>query len=69
MPSQTLTSGNILVVSVGDGKLLENGKRAKLSVKKNDVVLFGKYGGSDVEVDGVEYKIMRESEILGIVEK
>ena len=57
------------IVSVGSGKLLENGTRAKLSVKKNDVVLFGKYGGSDVEVDGVEYKIMRESEILGIVEK
>ena len=57
------------VVAVGSGKLLENGERGKLSVKKNDVVLFGKYGGSDVEVDGVEYKIMRESEILGIVEK
>ena len=57
------------VIAVGSGKLLENGERAKLSVKKNDVVLFGKYGGSDVEVDGVEYKIMRESEILGIVEK
>lgn len=57
------------IVSVGTGKLLENGERAKLSVKKNDVVLFGKYGGSDVEVDGVEYKIMRESEILGIIEK
>jgi len=39
-----------------------------MSVKKNDVVLFGKYGGSDVEVDGTEYKILRESELLGIVE-
>jgi chaperonin GroES len=57
------------IVSVGSGKLLENGSRGKLTVKKNDVVLFGKYGGSDVEVDGVEYKIMRESEILGIIEK
>ena len=57
------------IVSVGTGKLLENGERGKLSVKKNDVVLFGKYGGSDVEVDGVEYKILRESEILAIVEK
>lgn len=57
------------IIAVGNGKLLENGSRAKLSVKKNDIVLFGKYGGSDVEVDGVEYKIMRESEILGIVEK
>ena len=57
------------VISVGEGKRLENGSRAKMSVKKNDVVLFGKYGGSDVEVDGEEYKILRESEILGIVEK
>ena len=57
------------IIAVGEGKLLDNGSRAKLSVKKNDVVLFGKYGGSDVEIDSVEYKIMRESEILGIVEK
>ena len=57
------------VIAVGDGKVLDNGKRAALAVKKNDVVLYGKYGGSDVEVDGVEYKILRESEILGIVEK
>ena len=57
------------IIAVGEGKLLDNGSRAKLSVKKNDVVLFGKYGGSDVEVDDVEYKIMRESEILAIVEK
>ena len=57
------------VIAVGEGKLLDSGKRAALAVKKNDVVLYGKYGGSDVEVDGVEYKILRESEILGIVEK
>jgi chaperonin GroES len=57
------------VIAVGDGKLLDSGKRAPLAVKKNDVVLYGKYGGSEVEVDGVEYKILRESEILGIVEK
>jgi chaperonin GroES len=57
------------IVAVGEGKILENGKRGKMSVKKNDQVLFGKYSGSDVEIDGEEYKIMRESEILGIVEK
>lgn len=57
------------VIAVGDGKRLDNGNLAKMSVKKNDVVLFGKYSGSEVEVDGVEYKILRESEILGIVEK
>ena len=57
------------VVAIGTGKLLDSGQRGTMSVKKNDVVLYGKYGGSDVEVDGTEYKILRESEILGIVEK
>ena len=57
------------VVAVGKGKLLDSGNRGKMSVKKGDVVLYGKYGGSEVEIDGVEYKILRESEILGIVEK
>ncbi|MCE5186182.1 MAG: co-chaperone GroES [Planctomycetaceae bacterium] len=57
------------VIAVGPGKTLDNGKRSTMSVKKNDVVLYGKYGGSDVEVDGEDYKIIRESEILGVVEK
>ena len=57
------------VIAVGEGKRLENGTRAKMAVKKNDVVLFGKYSGSEVEVDGVEFKILRESELLGIVEQ
>lgn len=57
------------VIAVGEGKRLENGTRAKMTVKKNDVVLFGKYSGSEVEVDGEEYKILRESELLGIVEQ
>jgi len=57
------------VVAIGDGKLLDNGKRAGMSVKKNDIVLYGKYGGSDVEVEGIEYKILHENEVLGIVEK
>jgi len=56
------------VVSVGPGKMLDIGNRGKMSVKKKDVVLYSKYGGTDVEVDGKEYKIFRESEILGIVE-
>jgi chaperonin GroES len=56
------------VVSVGPGKQLDNGERAEMGVKKNDQVLYGKYSGSDVEIDGVEYKILREGEILGIVE-
>ncbi|AQT70249.1 co-chaperonin GroES [Anaerohalosphaera lusitana] len=57
------------VVAIGTGKLLENGSRGEMSVKKGDTVLYGKYGGSDVEVEGTEYKILREAEILGIVEK
>ena len=48
--------------------MLDSGKRAELDVKKNDVVLFGKYGGNDVKIDGVEYKILRESDVLGIIE-
>ena len=57
------------VVATGPGKLLDNGKRGQMAVKKNDIVLYGKYAGSDVEIDGTEYKILRESEILGVVEK
>ncbi|MCI0499458.1 MAG: co-chaperone GroES [Planctomycetales bacterium] len=57
------------VVAAGPGKMLDSGSRGTMSVKKNDVVLYGKYSGSDVEVEGTEYKILRESEILGIVEK
>ena len=57
------------VISVGAGKVLDNGSRAAMSVKKNDVVLYGKYSGSDVKIDGEDYKILRESEVLGIVEK
>ena len=57
------------IVEIGNGKLLDDGKRAAMSVKKGQVIVYGKYGGSDVEIDGVEYKILRESEILGIIEK
>ena len=53
------------VKAIGDGKLLDDGRRVKPDVKKGDVVLFGKYAGTDVEVEGVEYKIVRENEILG----
>lgn len=57
------------VIAVGAGKQLDNGSRAAMTVKKNDVVLYGKYSGSDIEIDGDDYKILRESEVLGIVEK
>jgi chaperonin GroES len=56
------------ITAVGEGKLNKEGKRLKLDVKKGDVVLFGKYAGSDVQVGGEDYKIPRESEILAKVE-
>ncbi|MHC4879708.1 MAG: co-chaperone GroES [Planctomycetota bacterium] len=52
------------VVAVGPGRLLESGERAAVAVAEGDEVLFGKYGGTDIEVDGVEVKILRESDIL-----
>ncbi len=55
------------VISVGNGKLLENGERGTMDVKAGDRILFGKYSGSDIKVGGEEYMIMREDEILGIL--
>lgn len=55
------------VLAVGPGKLLDNGNRGTLSVAVGDVVIYGKYGGSDIEVDGAEVKILRESDILAKV--
>ncbi|MFZ4081019.1 MAG: co-chaperone GroES [Pirellula sp.] len=52
------------VVAVGPGKLLDSGVRATLSIAVGDEVIFGKYGGSEIEVDGVDYKILRESDVL-----
>ena len=57
------------VIEIGPGKLLDNGKRAKMSVKKKDEVVYAKYGGSEVEVDGEKYMILRESDIYGIIER
>jgi len=57
------------VIAAGPGKLLDNGKRSKLSVKKNDEVIYGKYIGNEVEIEGEKYVILRESDLLGIVEK
>ncbi|GHS92908.1 10 kDa chaperonin [Planctomycetales bacterium] len=55
------------IIAVGAGKLLDNGERAKPDVAVNDTVLFGKYSGTEVKVDGEEYIIMRESDILAKV--
>ncbi len=55
------------VVAVGPGRLLESGERCEVAVAKGDEVLYGKYGGTDIEVEGTEYKILRESDILAKV--
>ncbi len=56
------------VVAVGNGKLLENGERVPLDVKAGDRILFGKYSGSDIKIDGEEYLILREDEILAVLD-
>jgi chaperonin GroES len=56
------------VTAVGNGKLGEDGKRIKLEVKKGDRILFGKYSGTEVKIEGDEYLIMREEDVLGIIE-
>ncbi len=56
------------VVAVGNGKLLENGELRPLDVKEGDKVLFGKYAGTEVKIDGEEYLIMNEDDIVGIFE-
>jgi chaperonin GroES len=78
---ETKTSGGIIipdtakekpaegkVVSVGKGKVDEDGKRVALEVKKGDRILFGKYAGTEVKIEGQEYMIMREDDVLGIIE-
>lgn len=56
------------VKAVGKGKLTENGERAAPDVKAGDRILFGKFSGSEIKIDGVEYLILREDEILGVLE-
>lgn len=56
------------VQAVGDGKLLDSGERAKLQVKKNDEVLFTSYAGTEIKIDGEEFLIMDESDILAVLE-
>ena len=57
------------VVAVGKGKMLEDGKMVPLEVKNGDRILFGKYAGTDVKIEGEEHLIMREDDVLGIIEK
>ncbi len=81
LESETTTSGGIIIpdsakekpaegeiVAVGVGKLNDKGERVVLEVKVGDSVLFSKYGGTDVKIDGEEFLIMREDDILGVVE-
>ena len=57
------------VVATGPGKLLDNGKRGRLEVKVNDEVYYGKYSGTEVEMSGEKYVILRENDILAVVDK
>jgi chaperonin GroES len=57
------------VVAVGPGKVLDNGSKVAPEVKAGNRVLFGKYAGTEIKIDGVEHLIMREDDILGIIEK
>ncbi len=56
------------VIAVGKGKVTEEGKTLPMDVKKGDKVLFGKYAGTEIKIDGEDYLIMREDDILGVIE-
>jgi chaperonin GroES len=56
------------VIAAGNGKLSENGKRVALDVKNGDRILFGKYSGTEVKIEGEEYLIMREDDVFGVIE-
>ena len=57
-----------VIVAVGNGKISEDGKRQSLDVKEGDKVLFGKYAGTEIKIDGEEHLIMREDDIIAIIE-
>jgi chaperonin GroES len=57
------------VIAVGAGKKLDNGERVPLDIKEGDRVLFGKYAGTEIKLDGDEFLIMREDDILGVIER
>ena len=81
LDSEEKTSGGIIipdtakekpqegeVIAVGPGKRLDNGSLQEMGVKQGDKILFSKYGGTDVKIDGTDYLIMREDDILGVVQ-
>jgi chaperonin GroES len=55
------------VIAVGNGKILDNGSKVALDVKAGDKILFGKYSGTDIKIDGEEYMILREDEVLAVI--
>ena len=57
------------IIAVGPGKMLDNGKRGEMNVKKGDEVLYAKYSGNEIEIDGEKYVILHEGDILGVIEK
>jgi chaperonin GroES len=57
------------VMAVGNGKILDNGQKVALEVKAGDKIIFGKYAGSEIKIDGEEYLIMREEDVLGVLSK
>jgi len=57
------------VIATGKGKVLDSGKVVEMSVKSGDTVLFGKYSGTDIKIDGEEHLILREDDILAVIEK
>lgn len=81
LPSEERTKGGIVlpdtakekpqegeVIAIGTGKLLETGQRVPIDLKPGDRILFSKYAGNEVKIDDVEYLIMREADILGVIE-
>jgi len=58
-----------VVIAVGAGKLMDSGTRATMSLKKGDEVFYGKYSGTEIKIDGDEYVILRESDVLAVIEK
>ncbi|HUS48396.1 MAG TPA: co-chaperone GroES [Phycisphaerae bacterium] len=57
------------VIAAGPGKLLDSGKRGEMCVKKGDQIFYGKYAGTEIKIDGQEYVILKESDVLAVVEK
>lgn len=81
LPSEEVTKGGIVlpdtakekpqqgeVVAVGSGRLLDNGQRVPIDLKVGDKILFSKYAGNEVKIDDVEYLILREMDVLGVIE-